>query len=139
MQRRSRISRIFSLFVAFLLFVSTIQTAFGAGFSSAAPGPQFSGSGALAGNQWAGGNAQFLRVTLYWAPRATDSSQTLGEDGADWTKVIKVATYDWASANPAYKVVQHYNFTDALWYYKNGNKNSMTPYSDTMPKHPHRH
>lgn len=134
MQRRSRISRIFSLFVAFLLFVSTITTAFGAGFSSAAPGPQFSGSGALAGNQWAGGNAQFLRVTLYWAPRATDSSQTLGEDGADWTKVIKVATYDWASANPAYKVVQHSNFTDSLWYYKNGNSDAMSDRYDYYAK-----
>ena len=134
MQRRSRISRVFSLFVAFLLFISTITTAFGAGFSSASPGPQFSGSGPLAGNQWAGGNAQFLRVTLYWAPRATDSSQAIGEDGADWSKVIRVATYDWASANPAYKVVQHSNFTDALSYTKNSNSNAMGTINDYYAK-----
>lgn len=78
-----RLHRLVCLVLGILMMFSTLTTAF-AGSSWAAPGGGVYGFGAPAGSSWVN-SAQFLRVSLYWAPKASAGASGIGEDGADWS------------------------------------------------------
>lgn len=78
-----RLHRLVCLVLGILMMFSTLTTAF-AGSSWAAPGGGVYGYGAPAGSSWVN-SAQFLRVSLYWAPKASAGASGIGEDGADWS------------------------------------------------------
>ena len=78
-----RLHRLVCLVLGILMMFSTLTTAF-AGSSWAAPGGGVYGHGAPAGSSWVN-SAQFLRVSLYWAPKASAGASGIGEDGADWS------------------------------------------------------
>ncbi len=123
-----RLHRLVCLVLGILMMFSTLTTAF-AGSSWAAPGGGVYGYGAPAGSSWVN-SAQFLRVSLYWAPKASAGASGIGEDGADWAspQVVHLGTFDWAQAggyNPSADVKVHSNYTNALDYNQGGNQNRM--------------
>ena len=118
-----------SFILALVMVFSNMTTAFAAGVAWANPGG-YAGSGSgVAGNIWHSPYCQFLRVSLYWAPKAASGTQGVGVDGADWSSpdVIKIGTFDWVydgtdvGGNPLWSS----DYTDALFYSKNGNQNAM--------------
>lgn len=128
-----RLHRLVCLVLGILMMFSTLTTAF-AGSQWAQPGGGVYGHGAPAGSSWVN-SAQFLRVSLYWAPRASAGATGIGEDGADWSspEVKHIATFDWAQAggyNPSADVKVHSNYTDALYYSWNGNRSRMSSTSN---------
>ena len=57
-----------SFILALVMMFSNMTTAFGAGMAWANPGGSAGSTGALGGYTWSQ-NRQFLRVSLYWAPK----------------------------------------------------------------------
>ena len=71
-------------------------------------------------------SAQFLRITVLWAPFAEPGDNYVDTDGITWDpyKVKQIgSSFDWAygnGLNPKYLPVQHSNFTNAYYYNKTG-------------------
>lgn len=127
MQSNSKITkRMLSILLMIVMLFSLVTSAFAGSSSSAQKGGGAYGSKPIAGSQW-NKRSQFLRISLYWAPKAPAGTAGVQEDGADWSGdgVIQIGkSFDWAlndGNNPLSDVVQHSNFTSARDYFKNGN------------------
>ena len=136
MQGKKRLHRIICLVLGILMMFSTLTTAFAGSASWVQPGGTAHSSGYVAGNQWESPqNPQFLRVSLYWAPKAAAGTPNVGQDGADWSssQVKHLGTFDWVAGgtdeynkyNPSATVIRHSNYKNAIQYHSNGNTNSM--------------
>ncbi len=135
MHKRSKFIRLrlMSFILALVMVFSNIITVFAGNVSSAIPGGGAFGNGAMSGSTWSY-NSQFMRVSLYWAPKAPAGTPGVGEDGADWNspEVKDLGTVDWAYAdgyNPAANPVWHSSFMDAVDYYNRGNVDSMATWA----------
>ena len=118
-----------SFILALVMMFSNMTTAFGAGMAWANPGGSAGSTGALGGYTWSQ-NRQFLRVSLYWAPKASSGTTGVGIDGADWSSpdIIRIGTFDWVyegagsvGGNPLWSS----DYATAIEYSDNGNTNRM--------------
>lgn len=113
---------VISWLLAFIMLISTIP-AFGAVSMQSSGAAGFTGP--LAGSSWSN-NAQFLRITLLWAPYAEPGDSAVDFDGITWAqdKVKLVGdTFDWAlgdGTSPGHQVDQHSEWANAYEYGKNG-------------------
>ena len=120
-----------SFILALVMMFSTITTAYANGVAWADPGPSANTGTAIDGYKWH--NYEFLRVSLYWTPKAAAGTPGVGIDGADWSSpdMVKLGTFDWVYDGKGVggSPVWQSDFSDALYYAQNGNNNMMTQWS----------
>ena len=133
MHKRSKFIRLrlMSFILALVMMFSTITTAYANGVAWADPGPSANTGTAIDGYKWH--NYEFLRVSLYWTPKAAAGTPGVGIDGADWSSpdMVKLGTFDWVYDGKGVggSPVWQSDFSDALYYAQNGNNNMMTQWS----------
>lgn len=120
MKSSKGVFKILSMLLAFSMFISNISVVFGASSSSmtAGSGSYTASGGANNGCVWdEKEKEQFLRISLFMAPREETNSDT--PPNIDWSSgyVSQIGkTFDWTSERLSANVVYHSNFTNAKDY-----------------------